>query len=257
MKWEEMTSKELREFAKRKDAVAVMGIGCVEKHGDHLPLGTDSLTVYKVVEAATERESAVLLPPLWHGILTGSKQFPGSINIKRDVLFAYLENVCDEVSANGLKKILIVNGHGGNSGLLATFVKSTLHREVDYALYVMNGWSPPEGWDGHGGAMETSLIMVNYPNLVKMREVKGPMKSNPSPIPDVITPVDWIAICPNGYTDDPTAASVELGKRVFGAWVEGVMKAIQRIKEDAIVPEIMGRMRRVPYEPYSPGTTTR
>ncbi|MBS7618465.1 creatininase family protein, partial [Candidatus Bathyarchaeota archaeon] len=117
MKWEELTADDLAELSRRNDSVVVVPIGSLEKHGPHLPLGTDGLTIYKIALNASEIEPCIILPPLFYSYVADMRQFPGAINIREDLLLNFLENVCEEVSRNGFKKILIVNGHGGNVSL--------------------------------------------------------------------------------------------------------------------------------------------
>lgn len=248
MKWEELTADELAALAEKEDAVVVLPMGSLEKHGPHLPLGTDGLVAYEVALKASMREPCIVLPPLFYTHVAAMRQFPGAINIREDILLNLLENIFEEVSRNGFKKILILNGHGGNIDLLKLFARRRLTRKTDYSLYIL-----AEPWIfqqkilsevkeseeiGHAGEIETSQILYLYPKLCRMERAK-PAKTRPKPLNGmpVITPVDWVVYCPEGYVGDPTKATREKGEKLINALVDGVVETIRRIKADKSVRE--------------------
>jgi len=243
MKWEELTADELADLAKRDDIVVVLPIGSLEKHGPHLPLGTDGLIAYEIALRAAEKEPCIVLPPLFYSYVADMRQFPGAINIREDVLLNLLENICEEVSINGFKKILIINGHGGNINILRLFAASRLTRETGYSLYIM-----AEPWafereilpkiretseTGHACEIETSFMLYLYPDLCRMERAK-PAKTKPKPLEGlpIVTPLDWVIYCPEGYVGDPTKATKEKGEKLVEALVNGIIEAIRKIKAD-------------------------
>jgi len=248
LKWEELTADELAELSKRDDMVVVIPIGSLEKHGPHLPLGTDGLTVYELALKASEIEPCIILPPLFYSYVADMRQFPGAINIREDLLLNLLENICEEVSRNGFKKILIVNGHGGNVSLLRLFIASRLTRRTDYSLYVL---AEPWAFEqkvlqeiketeeiGHACEIETSFMLYLHPELCRMERVK-PAKTKPRPLSGIpaITPVDWVVYCPEGYVGDPSKATKEKGRKLVEAFINGLVETIRKIKEDKVVGE--------------------
>ncbi|HDJ89791.1 MAG TPA: creatininase family protein, partial [Thermoprotei archaeon] len=127
MKWEELTSKDIEELDKDK-TVVILPIGSIEVHGPHLPLGTDTITIYYVVLKATEIEDALVLPPLYYAYVPENRNFKGTISLKSDTFLKLLEDILDEVARQGFKKFLIVNGHGGNRRPLALFLRKMLEK---------------------------------------------------------------------------------------------------------------------------------
>ncbi|MBS7634106.1 creatininase family protein [Candidatus Bathyarchaeota archaeon] len=248
MRWEELTADELSDLAKRGDIVAVIPIGSLEKHGPHLPLGTDGLVAYEVALRAAEKEPSIVLPPLFYSYVADMRQFPGAINIREDVLLSFLENICEEISRNGFKKILIINGHGGNTNILRLFATSRLTRKTDYSLYIL---AEPWAFEreilpkiretseiGHACEIETSFMLYLYPSLCRMERAKiAKTKTKPLEETPIITPFDWVIYCPEGYVGDPTKATREKGEKLVEAWVNGIIEAIRKIKADESLKE--------------------
>src|SRR5690606_32922131 len=121
MRWEEQTGKTFVEAVERAQGVCILPIGVVEYHGPPLPLGTDMLHSHAVACAAAEQEPALVYPAYHFGLNTETKHFPGGIVLRDRLLFDLLENICDEISRNGLKKIILLSGHGGNRYFLPLF----------------------------------------------------------------------------------------------------------------------------------------
>lgn len=255
MKWEELTSDELAELAGRKDSVVILPVGSLEKHGPHLPLGTDGLTVYKLAVEAAEREPAIVMPPLFYAYTPNMRQFPGAICIEEDTMVKLLFDICGEISRNGFKKILILNGHGGNIHLLRVFASSAVRLRVDYALYVI-----AEPWSivrdvidrvretdriGHAGEVESSYMMYLYPELCRMDRVSKPAQVNPKPLGEhpIVTQVDWIVYCPEGYVGDPRKASYEKGRVIVEAYLERLVEILKLVKRDEIVESTVKTLR--------------
>lgn len=142
MKWENLREEEFTDAIKRSGGLCVMAIGCLEKHGEHLPVGTDSLKGDKIAEIAAEEADVMMFPTtMWLGDVCSSHTWenPGSINrrgfigINPQTTLTVLEELCDEIARNGFTKILILNSHGGNRALLDTFVRSQGYKKKKYA----------------------------------------------------------------------------------------------------------------------------
>ena len=258
--WEELTSEELGEAAK-SGLIAVLPIGSLEKHGPHAPLGTDTLTVFNLARLAAEREPAVVLPPLYYAMVKETRHFPGAVSLSAETLLRVLREVCDEVSRNGFKKILIVNGHGGNMETLRSFVRDRqLSRGVDYVVYLV-GPGPALGReemekitggrvDGHGGIRETSLGLYFYPHLIKLERVKGEGRIGSLELPrGIFTPLEWPVRAPEVYIGDPRYASKEKGKILAERIVDSMAEAIRAIKQDEKTPATLREFQRSAYGP--------
>jgi creatinine amidohydrolase len=160
--------------------LAILPVGSTEIHGPHMPTGTDSMIVYKAAELAAEKADAVVLPPFSYTYVAENRHFPGTISLTAKTLLSLLEEVCDGIARNGFRKILILNGHGGNNGILRVFLRESLNKKRKYALYAMiDPWAPlgdlvaelTQGRTiGHACEVETSLGLYLFEDLVKMAE---------------------------------------------------------------------------------------
>lgn len=142
MKWELLREEEFKEAIERSGGLCVLPIGCLEKHGQQLPVGADSLEAVGVTEAAAELEDVMVFPTgMWLGNVCGanaienpvSKGKAGYIALKPETLLIILEELCDEIARNGFRKILIVSSHGGNGSLLQYFLSCQGSRNKSYA----------------------------------------------------------------------------------------------------------------------------
>jgi len=117
--FEKLTWPEVNEWVK-KDPVVLLPVGQVEQHGPALPLDTDMVGIVKICELAAKEEPELFLvmPPVYYGFSEHDKDFPGTISIKHNNLIGYCYDICESLVRHGFKRILIVNGHGGNRPIL-------------------------------------------------------------------------------------------------------------------------------------------
>ena len=137
--WEELTADDFRHAVEQAKGTCILPIGILEKHGPHLPLGTDLLNVRYAALHAAEKEYAVVFPEYYFGQIFEAKHEPGTIAYSRSIQLNLLQETTDEMARNGCKKVLIVNGHGGNESLLPYFAQSQLDKPHDYVVYIQWG----------------------------------------------------------------------------------------------------------------------
>jgi len=249
MLYEHLASPDVKEAAE-KGLVAILPIGSIEIHGPHMPTGTDSISVYNIAKLAAEKEEAVVLPPFYYAYVPENRHFPGTVSLTAKTLLSLLEEVCDEIARNGFKKILIVNGHGGNNEILRVFLRDSLTKKKEYALYAMiSPWAPlaeltaklSEGRTvGHACELETSVGLYLFEDLIKMDRVKQEAKLGSTHLPKGIeTPVDWQAYALQLYLGDPRLATKEKGKMLVGELVDFLADALRIIKKENNVPSIL------------------
>jgi len=241
-KWEELTADDFRQAIQQSQGTCVLPFGILEKHGTHLPLGTDLLNVRYAALHASELEFAVVYPQYYFGQIFEAKHEPGTIAYSRELQQMLLQETTDEMARNGCKKIVIVNGHGGNESLLPFFAQSQLEKKHDYVVYVQWGHDAPKGGpekkdklDMHAGQTETSTMMISNPNLVHLdraaQESGSDQKRQHLP-EDVYTGIWWYARFPNHYSGDGSLASKELGEFEMNAWINAISAAIRAAKAD-------------------------
>jgi|SRR5690554_92020 len=249
MNWEKLTAKEF-EKAVKDTKTCIIACGVVEKHSDHLPLGTDFLNGNKMATRAAEIESAVVFPPFYFGQIFEAKCFPGTISVSPKLLLALFQEMLDECGRNGFEKIILLNAHGGNTHLLSFLAQTQLHEEKPYQVYVYFGWTN-ELFDlrsnvcdsklhGHACECETSISLYNHPELVKMdqlpKEPGTPLKR--FNIEHAYTALNWYSDYPDHYCGDARTATKEKGKILFEARAERFAQFIKEVKEDKVLPAL-------------------
>ena len=170
-KWEELTAADFRQAIQQSKGTCLLPFGILEKHGPHLPLGTDLLNVRYASLHAAEQEYAVVFPEYYFGQIFEAKHEPGTVAYSMELQLKLLQETTDEMARNGCKKIIIVNGHGGNEHLLPFFAQAQLDKPHDYVVYVLDGersrpGGPAKkstGIDYHAGENETSNTLVSHP----------------------------------------------------------------------------------------------
>ena len=251
IKFEEMRSPEIGEFA-RQDGMVLLPIGACEEHGRHLPVMTDTKMAYQAaLDAATESSEKVpisVLPPVWFGYSVWKlKNWPGTITIKPKILIDLLYEICRSLIDMNLDKILIINGHGNNPGLLDVVVRTV---GDDFSVFpgivnIFNLWDKEFigkqrkskiGGISHAGEIETS-VMLYLTDLVEMSVADSTdiMKSDLK-----YCPVDsasdkkkrlylstwFIEKSTYGGAGDPTPARKEFGQAIHKMTVETLKEVI-------------------------------
>jgi len=247
MKWSELTSANFKKAVAECEGVCLLPLGVIEKHGEHLPLGTDLFTGMEIACRAAKIEPAIVFPEYYFTQIHEAKHQPGCIAIKAEVMWEILENVCDEIARNGLRKIIFVNAHGGNNNFLPYFVQMMLEKQRDYIIYMHQGWSRhpdfEERWnqmretteDGHAGESETSVIRAILPELVKMEDLAekpGKALGRLAHLPNLGTPVNWYANYPDHYAGDGHYGTVEKGELLMESFVARLVQVIKAVKAD-------------------------
>jgi creatinine amidohydrolase len=172
MRWWELTWPEFEGVDK---TVALLPTGIVEAHGPHLPLGTDALMATYIAEEAAKRTNALLLPTVWYGNTYVLDKFPGTISISNETLYRLYRDIFREVARNGVKYLIVINGHGGNIDALNMAAKEVA-KETNLIIIIINWWIDLakearkrvlETPEGHAAEDETSEVWAAYPHLVK------------------------------------------------------------------------------------------
>jgi creatinine amidohydrolase len=242
VKWEELTSADFRDAIAQAQGTCLLPFGILEKHGPHLPLGTDLLDVRYAALHAAEQDYTVVFPEYYFGQIFEAKHEAGTIAYSAELQLKLLQETADEMARNGCKKIIIVNGHGGNENLLPYFAQSQLDRPHDYVVYVQWGRQEPKGGpekkdqlDMHAGETETSTMLIARPDLVhpdRAASESGADQKRLSLPADVYTGIWWYARFPNHYSGEGALATKELGTFEMNAWIAAINEAIRAVKAD-------------------------
>lgn len=244
-KWEELTAGDFVQAIHQAQNTCVLPFGILEKHGPHLPIGTDLLDVRYAVMNAVQQEYAVVFPEYYFGQIFEAQQQPGTMAYSLTTQLTLLQETTKEMARNACKKIVIVNGHGGNESLLPLFAQSQLASPRDYVVYVIGipsrnvpgrpqQKSDPKN-DEHAGETETSSMLIARPDLVHMdrADQESGADQNRVHLPEnVYTGIWWYAKFPNHYSGAGAAASKELGEFDQKAWSSQIAAGLKAIKAD-------------------------
>jgi len=248
VKWEELTAADFLQAVQKARTTCVLPFGIIEKHGPQLPLGTDLINVRYVAEHAAQQEYAVVFPAYYFGQIFEARHEPGTVAYSAKLQLELLQETTDEMARNGCKKIVIVNGHGGNNHLLPFFAQAQLASPRDYMVYVLSGANYPPGRpalkstvDQHAGESETAHTLVSRPDLVHQDRAgqESGADQNRLDLPrGLYTGIWWYAKFPDHYAGDGSAATTELGEFDMKAWTANVADAIRAVKADDIGPRL-------------------
>ena len=270
MEWQNLREEEFEEAVKISGGVCVVPIGCVEKHGQHLPVGTDIQTCNYVAIEAAKIEPVVVFPPMYFGDVMGHTTARGGIMLSADLLMKLLTETASEIARNGFKKIVFLNGHGGNPPMLNFFTRSTTYSLKDYVVCWRNDYTYqvhnlvedldkgvefPELTEediayvrdfvyskklkGHACINETSVMMV-----INGEHVKKERCHAESGLPTHVT--DYLKDCglmtstrfwgfeyPNAYQGDhPDGANERIGAVLLRKRIEHQAEACRLLKQD-------------------------
>jgi creatinine amidohydrolase len=248
VKWEELTAGDFVKALQQSKGVCVLPFGIIEKHGPHLPLGTDLINIRYIAQHATQQEYAVVFPDYYFGQIFEARHEPGTLAYSAHLQLELLQATTDEMGRNGCQKIVIANGHGGNNSLLPYFAQSQLASTHDYVVYVYSGGDYPAGrparkstTDSHAGETETAHTMVSRPDLVHQDRAASESGAdlNREDLPrNVYTGIWWYAKFPNHYAGDGSVATRELGEFDMNAAVNNLANALRAIKADSVSPRL-------------------
>ncbi len=240
--WQNLRRGEIEEAA-RSGAVVIVPIGSTEQHGPHLPVDTDIRSSGEIARRAAQlvTEFPVLIaPPVWSGYSPHQMHFPGTITLRADVFIELLVDVGTSITKHGFRKILFLNGHGGNRGLVmtATMKLSEVGVEVASTTYwdlipeeINRIRSGPLGSTGHSCELETSTQLAIQPENVDMSQAVGQLRTKRSrffsndmvePHRVFYSPTASRTVVSNGVAGDPRYASALEGEAFLQAAAEAV-----------------------------------
>jgi len=257
-KMEELTSPQFAKAVEQSGGVCIIPLGIIEKHGPHLPLGTDLLEAREAATAAAKKEYAVVFPPYFVGQIFEARHQPGTVAYSNELMWEMLDETCGELSRNGLKKIVLVNGHGGSTNFLQYFCQSQLASQKDYIVVLFQEKTNPDyskeieslkkaKLDGHAGEEETSMISYIRPDLVDIQAITSQSGANQKRLdmlPFGYTGIWWYANYPNHYASDVAQPNKRLGELLFLSWSDQIAELVKYLKNNNTVKELQDEFNR-------------
>ncbi|MEV1171723.1 creatininase family protein [Nonomuraea sp. NPDC049784] len=218
-RWTELGRERLTEML--PDSLVVLPVGAVEQHGPHLPTWTDALLVTTVVERALQATSArtVLAPTVMTGASDHHLPFGGTLSLRPETLLAVLLDLARSVAECGGRRLVLVNGHGGNRGVCTDAASAAVVRYGLSTAY-LNYWDMAGETPGHAGVLETSAVLALRPDLVQ----ELPDRTAPAipQVPNVLVQPATFWRDVNGYVEDPSRATAAQGEK----WLEAAVTTL-------------------------------
>jgi creatinine amidohydrolase len=255
VKWGELTAPDFIKAVEKSGGVCLIPIGVFEKHGPHLPLGTDLIDVREIALRAAKKEYTLVFPEYYFSQILEAKHQPGTIAYSPKLIWDILQETCEEISRNGIKKIILVNGHGGNNNFLPFFGLTQLEKQRDYCVVLFQPEMSPDVAEkvkklretktgGHAGETETSMMQVSRPDLVhkdRAKDQSGEDLARIKHIPTNYTGIFWYAQFPNHYAGDGSYAKPELGELLINSRADQLVELIKVLKKDDAILKLQNR----------------
>jgi len=219
----------------QRDNRLILVVGSTEQHGRHLVFGSDVWQPWEIARRLSDRTGVLLAPSLNYGMSLHHLGFPGSLSLRPQTLSSILIDLLESAYEHGFRRILILNGHGGNTASFQVALAEALHELNGLQVRLGNWWREPEvdavfeaafpgESGGHADACETSTVMAIRPDLVRLDRAAH---SPDAPHPSFLTRQVFLEHYPHGVIGvDPRRASAELGEQALVAAVVAYEKVL-------------------------------
>ncbi|WP_408960587.1 creatininase family protein [Natrinema sp. 74] len=219
--------------------LALLPVGSTEQHGPHAPLGTDTLNAEAVADAAAERYegTVAVAPAVPVGIAEEHRQFTGTLWTSESTFKAYVRDIVGSLSHHGVDRIVLVNGHGGNTSALQDVTGQITRHDDAYAVPFT--WFDEVGEHssrmGHGGPLETALVQYANPSAVREDHLEEAAENGSDRWGDwqgrVNLAFDSAEFTENGVVGDPREASAELGEKLLDAAADALVALLETVAD--------------------------
>ena len=233
----------------RENTVIVLPTGATEQHGPHLPCAVDTVICSGVVGHALARlpkeVPAYALPPITYGKSEEHLHFPGTVTLDGETLLATVVQIGESVYRSGFRKLLIVNGHGGQPQVMEIAARELRLRHGDYMIVPHHTWRLPhvagrylsekeKKLAMHAGHAETAIMMALAPDTVHMEHA---VANYPPEFPSKLLSPDGRPACawtardfgPSGVIGDPLPATREQGEAILDSLASSWAQAITEL----------------------------
>jgi creatinine amidohydrolase len=239
----ELTREQIRRAA--PNAIAVLPTASIEQHGPHAPVITDTLlcgtVAQRAAEAAADDVQVLVAPVLSYGNSHHHRPFPGVLSLGSATYMAVVTDILEGLVLSGFRKIVVLNGHGGNTDSNNVVSLDFVHRlgkdvtvasgaywNIARAALVEKGLIAGDLIPGHAGRFETSMVMALRPDLIDP-EGMGQVQDLSKEPAGLFAPLSGATVqrygawaASTGYTDNPGASSAEEGNALLSVIVQRV-----------------------------------
>lgn len=238
---EEMSWEEVKEYLEKDDRV-ILPLGATEQHGRHLGLGTDFIEAEAIARGAGERTLVAVAPVLAYGMSYPQLAFPGTFSLRPTTLIAVLEDLFRSLFRHGFRRVLVVNGHGGNTAALASALHMVSNDLVGLEAKTFEWWTDAEAYrvvtetlgpqiGSHASPGETAFMLAVRPGAVKMNRLTG--RDAPADTGrDFVTMQNFAQKYPDGIIGrDPHTATAKAGQALLAKSIEICARELEEWKK--------------------------
>ena len=240
-----MTRPEVEKYLEEND-IALFPVGSTEQHGKHLPFDNDAFSAFEIAKRVSENTDVLYAPVLPFGYSKHHMNFPGSISLETQTLVKVYKEVCLSLIQNGFRKIVIMNGHGGNTAWISQ-AQAEIYYETGIRVFSLMIFNSPRGFGsealgvlvqnggGHACEMETSFSVslgqrVDEEAVTDWKEPSKWTDFTRKYMGKVSTPRMFDEVTEIGSLGEPTKYSVEKGKTMVEAVVDDISEFIEDLK---------------------------
>ncbi len=235
---EELGWPDVVEYLRRDDRL-ILVVGSTEQHGRHLAFASDVWQPWEIARRLSDQTGVLLAPPLNYGMSLHHLGFPGSLSLRPHTLSSIVVDLLESAYEHGFRRILLLNGHGGNIPSIQSALAEALNELFDLQVRLGSWWHEPEVRavldqafpgkpSGHADTGETSLVMAIRPDAVHLDRAEY---SPDSPRPGFLTRQVFLEYFPHGVIGgDPRQASAEVGERILAAAVQTYERVLHEWK---------------------------
>ena len=271
MLWENLREEEFAQSVAASKGLCVVPVGCLEKHGQHLPVRTDVIHITEIARIASEKEPVCIFPTMYFGEKTGSGEFAGTVIFSSQLRLQILKETCSEIYRNGFDKILLYNGHGGNQSMISYFSRSVLYEKSPYSVFdysigsdfatpkkllagkydyltaedrkILQSYVDEKKRFGHADFIETGWVYGVRPETVRLDKVYQEDCASTHSFDDfsklkINTPFSWMANFPNSYEGDMhDGMNGRIARAMVEYSVQRLCEVIKFLKNETISDE--------------------
>jgi creatinine amidohydrolase len=235
---EEMNAVQVKRNVNEK-TIAILVFGACENHGDHMPFGSDfifPMELAKRIAGKLDKKNSIILPAIPYGLSLHHNEFQMTMSLEPHTLVMVIEDLLRSIIRNGIRRILIINGHDGNSAPIELAARTIKDKHPEAVISCLEAWWILVGeithdlfevWHGlgHGGEAETSAMLAVRPDLVHMDS--APEEIIPKLPTDKIR-IYWKfnELTDTGATGAPKKASLVKGQQAVEALVDVIISFV-------------------------------
>jgi creatinine amidohydrolase len=250
----EMNAIQVRDKITEK-TIAILVLGACENHGDHMPFGSDFIFPMKLIEKVVDeiskndtsasiqnKNNLILLPAIPYGVSSHHNDFQMTMSLEPSTMISIIENIFSSLVKNGIKRILVINGHDGNISPVEIASRKIKNENPDAAIACLESWWALVGqknkdlfevWNGlgHGGEAETSAMLSVRPDLVTVDYSSDQVIPN---LPNDEIRIYWKfnELTNTGITGAPKKASVEKGQEIIRILTNVIISFIDKMENN-------------------------